>query len=220
MPTRSPGFMPRACRAPARRATRSPNSRKLWRRWWNTVATRSGVAWIERRSARVMDMVAVLSFSVQWAAGGFGSAARRAPPAPAVRARRSFRWRTWAARRRSARCAAPCRPPCARGTRPAGWRCPRALPARSVTTALTVSPRRSSGDGDHAGFEDRRVRVQRRLDLGRPDLEARGVDHPLEPVAHEDVAFLVHAGEVAGAEEALAVDARRSSRRWPARWFQ
>ena len=55
--------------------------------------------------------------------------------------------------------------------------------------------------GDDAGLLHRRMLVEQHLHLGRPDLEAAGVDHPLQPVGHEEVAFLVHPAEVAGAEE-------------------
>jgi hypothetical protein len=60
--------------------------------------------------------------------------------------------------------------------------------------------------GDDAGLEDLRVVVQQCFHLGRPDLVAGRVDHPLEPVDHEEVAILVDPGEVAGAQEAPAVD--------------
>ena len=49
------------------------------------------------------------------------------------------------------------------------------------------------------------MRVEHRLDLRRPDLVARGVDHALEAVDDEEVSLLVVAAEVAGAEERLAV---------------
>src|SRR5574343_867799 len=42
MPTRSPGCMPRPCRAPARRATRSWNWAKVQRRPWPVMATACG----------------------------------------------------------------------------------------------------------------------------------------------------------------------------------
>jgi hypothetical protein len=48
--------------------------------------------------------------------------------------------------------------------------------------------------------------VEQHLDLDRPDLEAARVDHPLEPVGDEEVAFLVHPAEVAGPEELAAVE--------------
>ena len=68
--------------------------------------------------------------------------------------------------------------------------------------------------GDDAGLLHRRMLVEQHLDLGRPDLEAAGVDHPLQPVGDEEVAFLVHPAEVAGAEEraALELDERRRGR--------
>ena len=61
------------------------------------------------------------------------------------------------------------------------------------------------GHGDDAGLVDGGVLVQQAFHLGRPDLVAADVDHALEAVAQEEVALGVHAGEVAGAEEALAV---------------
>ncbi|MCY1235839.1 hypothetical protein D9M72_484690 [compost metagenome] len=48
--------------------------------------------------------------------------------------------------------------------------------------------------------------VQHGFDLGGPDLVAGGVDHAFEPVAHDEVTVLVDIGQVAGTEEALAVD--------------
>ena len=57
---------------------------------------------------------------------------------------------------------------------------------------------------DHAGLGHRRMAVEQQLHLRRPDLEAAGVDHALEPVGEEEVALLVHAAEIAGAEEAPA----------------
>src|ERR1044071_6749119 len=67
-----------------------------------------------------------------------------------------------------------------------------------------AAPRVLAGDDD--GFLDRGVGVEHRLDLGGPDLEAGEVGHALEAVDQEEVAFVVGAAEVAGAEEALAVD--------------
>src|SRR5207247_6656086 len=49
------------------------------------------------------------------------------------------------------------------------------------------------------------VRTEHGLDLRRPDLEARCVDHALEAVGNEEVALVVVVAEVAGAEKALAV---------------
>jgi len=48
------------------------------------------------------------------------------------------------------------------------------------------------------------VLEEQQFDLGRPDLVAARVDHPLEQVGHEEVALLVHAAEVAGAKELLS----------------
>src|SRR5260221_8644256 len=48
--------------------------------------------------------------------------------------------------------------------------------------------------------------VEQGLDLRRPDLEARGVDHALQAIGDEEVALLVVVAEVAGTEEALAVE--------------
>ena len=45
-----------------------------------------------------------------------------------------------------------------------------------------------------------------RLHLGRPDLEARGIDHALEAVGHKVIAVLVDAAHVARAEVARALD--------------
>src|SRR5258706_10725666 len=58
---------------------------------------------------------------------------------------------------------------------------------------------------DDAGFLDVGVRVEHGLDLGRPDLVARAVDHSLEAIGDEEVAFFVVVAEVARAKEALAV---------------
>ena len=59
---------------------------------------------------------------------------------------------------------------------------------------------------DDAGLLDGGVAEHQRLHLGRPDLEARRVDHAFEPVGQEEVAVFVHMPEVAGAEEALAFE--------------
>ena len=73
---------------------------------------------------------------------------------------------------------------------------------------------------DDAGLLDVGMRVQHRLDLGRPDLEARGVDHALEAVGDEEVALLVVVAEVAGAEELLAVVLDERLARSPLGCFQ
>ena len=46
--------------------------------------------------------------------------------------------------------------------------------------------------------------VQELLHLGGPDLEARAVDHVLDPVDDEDVPVLVHLAHVAGMEPSPA----------------
>ena len=61
------------------------------------------------------------------------------------------------------------------------------------------------GHRDHAGLVHGWVLVQGVFHLGGPDLEARDVDHALEAVAHEEVTLFVHTGQVARAEESLAV---------------
>src|SRR5690606_1943835 len=52
---------------------------------------------------------------------------------------------------------------------------------------------------DDARLLDVRMRVEERLDLGRPDLEARRIDHALQAVGDEEIAVLVVVPEVAGA---------------------
>ena len=61
---------------------------------------------------------------------------------------------------------------------------------------------------DHARLLNGRVLVHERLDLGRPNLVARRVDHALQAVDDEEIALLIHAAEIAAAKEALAVDVR------------
>src|SRR5439155_933613 len=56
---------------------------------------------------------------------------------------------------------------------------------------------------------DRRMREQRRLDLGRRDVDARGLDHVLQASAEVERPALVELPEVAGVEEALGVEALR-----------
>ena len=56
--------------------------------------------------------------------------------------------------------------------------CPFPRSLRSTITAFTVSPR-SRRARDHAGFLDVGMGVEHCFDFGRPDLEARGVDHAL-----------------------------------------
>ena len=82
------------------------------------------------------------------------------------------------------------------------------LAARAIELGLTLPQPLASilvARADDAGLLDGGVRVQHGLDLGRPDFEARAVDHALQPVGDEEVALLVVVAEVAGAEEALAV---------------
>src|SRR6185369_15306547 len=62
------------------------------------------------------------------------------------------------------------------------------------------------GHRNHAGLVDRGVFVHRAFHLGGPHLVARRVDHALQAVAHEEVAFLIHRREVAGAEEPFTLD--------------
>ena len=84
---------------------------------------------------------------------------------------------------------------------------------------LALAPGLQHDDGLHrlaavrvVGADDARLLdrlgcvVQHRLDLGRPDLVAGGVDHALEAIDEEEVALVVVAAEVAGAEERLAVE--------------
>src|SRR5438034_4391557 len=61
------------------------------------------------------------------------------------------------------------------------------------------------GRADDAGLLNAGVRVEHRLDLRRPYLVARRIDHALQPVGDEEVALVVVIAEVAGAEEILAV---------------
>ncbi len=60
--------------------------------------------------------------------------------------------------------------------------------------------------GDDADFLHGGVLREHGLDFGGPDFEAGGVDHALEAVGHEKIAFVVGITDVAGAEVALAVD--------------
>jgi hypothetical protein len=61
-------------------------------------------------------------------------------------------------------------------------------------------------DADDAGLLHQRALEQQQFDLAGPDLEAAGVDHALQAVGDEEVAFVVAPAQVAGAEEGLAVD--------------
>ncbi len=66
---------------------------------------------------------------------------------------------------------------------------------------------------DDAGLQHRRMAVEQRFYLGWPHLVARGIDHALEPVDHEEIAFLVDIAQVASAEVAHAPDFGEGLRR-------
>src|SRR5579862_2506891 len=68
-----------------------------------------------------------------------------------------------------------------------------------------------AGLADDAGFEHRRVLVHERLHLAGPDLKARGVDHALQAVDHEEVTVLIDARQITGAQERLAVELYESA---------
>jgi len=59
---------------------------------------------------------------------------------------------------------------------------------------------------DDARLLHGRMLIQQALHFRRPDLEARGIDHALQPIDQEEVAVLVGAREIASAEETPAVD--------------
>ncbi len=61
----------------------------------------------------------------------------------------------------------------------------------------------------HGGFSYRRVPVQRLFHFGRPHLEARHVDHVLQPIHDEDIALLVHRADVPGVEPPVTQGVRR-----------
>jgi len=50
------------------------------------------------------------------------------------------------------------------------------------------------------------------LDLRRPHLEATDIDHALQPIHREEVTVAVAIAEIAGAQEALAIDFDESGR--------
>ena len=68
------------------------------------------------------------------------------------------------------------------------------------------------GDADDRALRDRRVGVEHPLDLGRVDVEAADQDQVAAPVDQVQVAVGVPVGEVAGAEPAVGVRARRRRR--------
>jgi hypothetical protein len=49
------------------------------------------------------------------------------------------------------------------------------------------------------------MRIEHGLDFGGPDLEPGAVQHALQPVGDEEIAFLVVVAQVAGAEEPFSV---------------
>ena len=65
---------------------------------------------------------------------------------------------------------------------------------------------------DDARLLNRWVAEHQCLHLGRPDLEAAGVDHALEPVGQKEIAVFIHTPQVTRAEKPLALelDERRS----------
>src|SRR5256885_17025712 len=87
---------------------------------------------------------------------------------------------------------------------------------RSLDASLPFRPQHDEGlDGlaamrvaraDDAGLEHGGMLIHQRFDLGRPHLESGRIDHALEPVDHEEVAVFVDSAEIAGAQEAFAVD--------------
>ena len=92
---------------------------------------------------------------------------------PAARARRLSRCRRAAARRRTRSAPAPCRAPSARGPRLVISSALACAPSRSTTSALTCSPRRASSEAITQASLIAGWAIELRLDLGRPDLEAR-----------------------------------------------
>ena len=79
-------------------------------------------------------------------------------------------------------------------------------PALSATAAPTSSPSSSCGIADHGGLAHRGVLVEDLLDLARVDVVAAADDELLLAVDDEEVAVLVDAADVAGAEPAVGVD--------------
>ena len=60
-------------------------------------------------------------------------------------------------------------------------------PAAATTKATTSSPQPGRRDSDHGGALDRRVLLERQLDLPRVDVEAAGDDQLLEPAGDREV---------------------------------
>src|SRR5215469_3933462 len=56
-----------------------------------------------------------------------------------------------------------------------------------------------------AGFLHGRMLVQQGLNLRWPDFESGGIDHPLDPVNVEEVAFLIIIPKISATEEPLAI---------------
>ena len=48
------------------------------------------------------------------------------------------------------------------------------------------------------------------FNLGRPDFKTRRVDHALEAVRDEEIAFFVHPAQVTGTEKSFAVQIHKS----------
>ena len=91
---------------------------------------------------------------------------------------------------------------------------------RSTTKALTVSPRYASlAPMMQASWTAGCWYSSASTSAGQT-LKPDGVDHALEAVDHEEVAVLVDAAEVAGAEEALAVELDEGMRRVASGLFQ
>src|SRR6266849_10057400 len=63
--------------------------------------------------------------------------------------------------------------------------------------------------GDHASLLYGRVLVEGRFHLGGPDFEATGIDHPLEPIHHKEVAFIVVHSRAARAQDPLAIECEK-----------
>ena len=81
------------------------------------------------------------------------------------------------------------------------------VPDLSVTKAQPSSPSLGVRHGDDGHLLDRRVAVQRLLDLGDGNVLAAADDDVLGAAGDSDVALFVHVGDVAGVKPAFLVRA-------------
>ncbi len=108
---------------------------------------------------------------------------------------------------------APCTAPAAPGSRPRSSSSVAAGPGFSTTQALATSPFIACGMPATPTSSTAGCAEMHFLDLARPDLEAARLDHVLLAIDEEDVAVLVHVGEVAGVQPRSAVAVRAAATR-------